>query len=290
MKNIFKYLPLIAVIALASCAKEAPSKSSVESGFDKFTGTLPTVAISRNVDCNAIEGYATVLVTYSGITTSLDSLSVGVLSDTDPTFRTASFTKYESAADGTVSLKAKVSPNKTFYIRGVVACTAGTSYSDVIEVKVPDIPFYLKVPGQYAATVTSAANGAEYNNTLTVVANSSDPENKCYIFGIEPYWFGEGYGSDVTKALNVCEATIDSETKTLTIENQSSIHLGSRVIMGVDAPDLASAQYYSDIVFKMTDDDNGLYRANAFVTVVVSESGEGENEDAYLGNVTYVIK
>ena len=290
MKNIFKYLPLVAVIALASCAKEAPSKSSVESGFDKFTGTLPTVAISGNVDCNAIEGYATVLVTYSGITTSLDSLSVGVLSDTDPTFRTASFTKYESAADGTVSLKAKVSPNKTFYIRGVVACTAGTSYSDVIEVKVPDIPFYLKVPGQYAATVTSAANGAEYNNTLTVVANSSDPENKCYIFGIEPYWFGEGYGSDVTRALNVCEATIDAETKTLTIENQSSIHLGTRVINGVDATDLASAKYYADVVFKMTDDDNGLYRANAFITVVVSESGEGENENAYLGDVTYVRK
>ena len=295
MKNIFKYLPLVAVIVLASCAKEAPSKSSVESGFDKFTGTLPTVAISADAECDAIAGYATVVVTYSGISTSLDSLSVGVLSDSDPTFRNASFTKYESPADGTVSLKAKVTPNKTYYIRGVAACTGGTSYSDVIEVKVPDVPFYVKAIGAYAGKIQSAADGTVYNNTITIVAAESDPEHTCYVYGIEPYYVANGYGTDVTKALNVCVATIDNEANTITIENASSIHLNSstarRYLYGFNGPDPASAEYGFDVVFKLGNDGTSLVMANAIGTVNVNtESGDAQFEDYYYGGVTYAKK
>lgn len=295
MKNIFKYLPLVAVIALASCAKEAPSKDSVESGFDKFTGTLPTVTISSKTECDAIAGYATVQVTYTGITTSLDSLSVGVLSDSDPTFRNASFTKAENPADGTVTLKAKVSPNKTFYIRGVAACTAGTSYSDVIEVKVPDVPFYVKAIGSYAGKIQSAADGTEYNNTITIVANESDPEHSCYVYGIEPYYTKNGYGTDVTRALNVCAATIDNDANTITIENGASIHLNSatarRYLYGFNGPDPASAEYGYDVVFKLGNDGASLIMANGIGTVNYNtESGESSFEDYYYGGVTYSKK
>lgn len=295
MKKIFKYLPLVAVIALASCAKEAPSKSSVESGFTEFTVTLPTVAISSKAECDAIAGYATVQVTFSGITAGLDSLSVGVLSDSDPTFRTASFTKVESPADGIVTLKAKVTPNSTYYIRGVAACTAGTSYSDVIEVKVPDVPFYVKVIGAYAGEIKSAADGSEYNNTITVVADNEDPEHKCYIYGIEPYYTKNGYGTDVNKALNVCAATIDNEASTLTIGNGESIHLNSstarRYIYGFDGPDPTSAKYGVDVVLKLGKDGTSLTMANAIGTVMVStESGEASFEDYYYGGVTYAKK
>ncbi len=296
MKNIFKYLPLIAVIALASCAKEAPSKSSVESGFDNFTGTLPTVAISADAECDAIAGYATVVVTYSGISASLDSLSVGVLSDSDPTFKNAYFTKLETPADGTVSLKAKVTPNKTFYIRGVVACTGGTSYSDVIEVNVPDVPFYAKVAGAYAGSIQSAADGTKYNNTITIVVDQEDPEHLCYIYGIEPYYVAQyGYGTDVTKALNVCVATIDNDANTLTIENGASLHLSSstarRYLYGFSGPDPTSAEYGHNVVFHLGKDGSSLVLPNAIGTVNYNtESGESSFEDYYYGGVTYAKK
>ncbi len=293
MKKIFKYLPLVAAIALASCAKEAPSKSSVESGFTKFTGTLPTVSIASNAECHPLDGYATVKVTYTGITTSLDSLSVGVLSDTDPTFRTANYTKIENPADGVVSVNAKVTPNKTFYIRGVVACTAGTSYSDVIEVKVPDVPFYAKIAGIYATKVTSAAYGDEYTNTITVVLDESDPQNKCRIFGLEPYWEKQGYGTDVTKPLNYCNATIDNDAKTLTIQVGTNLHLTTaseaRYLYGFDDPDPKKASdEYIDVVFKWGSDDASLYLPNGYGTVMVSTSdGKASFEDYYYGNISY---
>lgn len=294
MKKIFKYLPLLAVIALASCAKEAPSKSSVEAGFDEFTGTLPTVTISSKAECDAIEGYATVKVTYSGITDGLDSLSVGVLSDSDPTFRTANFTKVENPKDGTVSLKAVVTPNKTYYIRGVVACTAGTSYSDVIEVKVPDVPFYVKAIGAYSGEVTSAADGSKYTNTITVVAVSSDPQNKCYIFGIEPYYTSQGYGTDVTKALNVCAATIDNENKCLRIANATSINLrgsdgSSRYIYGFKDVDPTTSEYGEDVVLKLVGEDT-FQISHAFGTVKMNADGTGGFEDYYNGGVSYKKK
>lgn len=293
MKKIFKYLPLLAVITLASCAKEAPSKDSVESGFTKFTGTLPTVSIASNAECHPLDGYATVKVTYTGITTSLDSLSVGVLSDTDPTFRTANYTKIESPADGTVSVNAKVTPNKTFYIRGVVACTGGTSYSDVIEVKVPDVPFYAKIAGTYAAKVTSADDGSEYTNTLTVVLDESDPQSKCRIFGLEPYYVKNGYGTDVTRPLNYCDATIDNDAKTLTIENGTNLHLttsdASRYLYGFDNPDPEKASDdFVDVVFKWGTDDASLYLPNGYGTVAVAkDSGKASFEDLYHGDISY---
>lgn len=295
MKNIFKYLPLVAVLALASCAKDAPSKSSVESGFDKFTGTLPTVTISSKTECDAIAGYATVQVTYTGITSSLDSLSVGVLSDSDPTFRNASFTKVENPSDGTVTLKAKVSPNKTFYIRGVAACTGGTSYSDVIEVKVPDVPFYAKIAGAYAGTMQSAADDSEYNNTITIVVDESDPENTCYVYGVEPYYTANGYGTNVTKALNFCAATIDNDANTITIANGESIHLNSstsrRYLYGFNGTDPASADYGYDVVFRLAEDGSSLVLTNAIGTVNVdTESGKASFEDYYFGGVTYTKK
>lgn len=294
MKKIFKYLPLVAAaIMMASCAKEAPSKSSVESGFKKFDVTLPTVTIDSKATCDASNGTATVKVTYTGITSNLDSLSVGVLSDTDPTFRTAYFTKVENPADGTVTVDATVTPNKTYYIRGVVACTAGTSYSDVIEVKVPDVEFWQKVPGVYAGNVQSAADNTKYTNKITIVASSENPETKCYVFGMEAYWESKGYGLDTSKALNCCDATIDSDAKTITIKVGSSLRLGSstatRYIYGFDSADPETAsEEYTNVVLKWGSDDASLVIDNAYATVVVSkETGKAQYEDFYYGGITY---
>lgn len=294
MKNIFKYLPLVAAaVMMASCAKEAPSKSSVESGFKKFDVTLPTVTIDSKATCDALNGTATVKVTYTGITSSLDSLSVGVLSDSDPTFRTANFTKVENPADGTVTVDAVVTANKTYYIRGVVACTAGTSYSDVIEVKVPDIEFYQKVPGVYVGNVQSAADNTKYTNKITIVASSADPETKCYVFGMEAYFEKNGYGTDTSKPLNYCEATIDGKAKTITISNGSNLHLSSsaatRYIYGFDTDDPETASDdFVDIVLKWGSDDASIVIDKAYATVTVSkETGKASIEDYYYGGITY---
>ncbi len=301
MKKIVKYLPLIAVLALASCTKDAPSKSEVEEGFSKFEGTMPEVTISSTVsEINALAGYAVVDVTYSGLSQDgLSNLSVGVLSDTDPTFINAEFTKVSSPADGTVKVKAKVSANKLCYIRGVVAFDGGTSYSDVIEVKVPDIPFYAKVAGHKftCATVTSGAYGDEYNNVSILVELEGDSTEECRVWGMEVYYNSKGgYGQNTASTLNSALGVIDNENSTITIPAYSYLYLATAsnyyFISGLDAPTYDEASSYGeDIVLTWDEDKGALNIENGWVTITKSKStGKAGLDDAYNGGISFVRK
>ncbi len=293
MKKIFKLLPLAAAIALASCTKDAPSKSEVEAGFAKYDGPMPTVTISDKVESDPMAGTATVDVTFSGLSNELKDLSFGVLSDTDPTFADAKFAKLTEVADGTVTVKAQVSAGKTNYIRGVVAFEAGTVYSDVVEVKVPDVPFYIKIPGKYTcAGIYSYGTESKIAVTWTIVADETDPEHKCRIWGIEPYYYSKGYGKDTSSKLNSVEAVIDSEARTLTIKDGSYISLATSTdyyyVRGVDAPIFDDAEYYADMVLKLDADCANLTLVNGFQTITVSrETGESDGFNYYDGGVTF---
>lgn len=299
MKKTVKYLPLIAALALASCAKDAPSKSEVEAGFSKFEGTMPEVTISSTVsEINALEGYATVEVTYSGLSQDgLDNLSVGVLSDTDPTFINAYYTKVESPADGTVKVKARVSANKTYYIRGVVACDAGTSYSDVVEVKVPDIPFYAKVAG-YKFTcpeIVSGAYGDSYKNISILVELEGDSIEECRVWGLEVYLnYKKRYGQTTASALNSAVGTIDNEKCTITIPSFGYLNMATSsnyyFITGLDAPTYDEASSIKEDVVLTWDEGTGsLNIKNGWVTVTQDKStGKLGLDDAYNGGISFV--
>ncbi len=281
MKKIFKYLPLIAVLALASCAKDAPSKSEVEAGFDKFDGTMPEVTISSKVsEIDALEGYAVVELTYSGLSQDgLANLSAGALSDSDPTFLNASFTKLESPSDGTAMLKVKVSANKTYYVRGVVAFDGGTSYSDVLEVKVPDVPFYAKVPGTYSGAANSYW-GNDYTLSVQVV---SDPEDKTkvLVYNLDAYFVSKGYTA--AKGYNIYSGTIDEENLCIVVESGQptgyvSSSQGAIVLYGFDDPSPEDGDMGADIILNVDSDCSAITIPNAFG--IASNSGWWE---IYLG-------
>lgn len=293
MKNIFKYLPVVAVLAFASCSKDAPSKSEVEAGFDSFDGVLPTVTIAASAtEVNPVAGYASVELTFSGLTAeALDSLSVGLLADTDSTFANATFTATEPV-DGSVVLKGKVTPNSTCYLRGVVASLQGTVFSDVVKVEVPDIPFYQKIVGQWGATVVSGHDDTEYENIIHIVADETSPEGLCLIYGIDPFLFSQGIGVNTQSPVNVVKAMIDNDKCTLTIANYSLLFAtanASYYFVGFDAPSAEEAEDFANLVISLTEDGKGLYIENGFGLLSVA-GDEAGLYDYYAGGVTYVKK
>lgn len=293
MKKIFKYLPVIAVLAFASCSKDAPSKSEVESGFNVFEGTLPTVTIAASAsEVDPVAGYASVELTFSGLTAEhFDSLSVGLLADTDSTFANASFTAAEPV-DGSVVLKGKITPNSTCYLRGVAASIQGTVFSEVLKVEVPDIPFYQKILGQWGATIVSEVYGSEYDNIISIVSDEKNPEGLCMIYGIDPFLFSQGLGTNTQSKTNVVKALIDNDKCTLTIANQSLLLSGtsaSYFLVGLDAASLDAAEDFSDVIMSLTEDGTGLYIENAFGLLQIAGE-EGGLYDAYAGGITYTKK
>lgn len=278
-----RYIQLLSVLALsvatlASCSKLAPSKAEVEAGFDA-AAALPTLAISGAAECDAINGVVTVPVTVSGLPADLTDLSLGLLSSTDPTFASSKFVAVENPANGTVSMNGAVTANTTYYVKAVAASPkGGTAYSEVITVDVPDIPLYYKVPGAYSGTIVSDAYGDVYNNTLTITSDEEDPENYCYISGIEPYYTGKGIANKV-------QAQIDEASNSLIIPMGADINYNGKYLVGLNAAHMDDASGYAAITFKMTASGD-LYLVNGFFTFDASD----EAEDAYGGDVTFKRK
>jgi hypothetical protein len=296
MKNILKYMPLVAALALVSCVKDAPSKSEVEAGFDKFTGTMPTVTIASSVSSvDALAGTATVEVTFAGLSDELDSLSIGVLSDTDPTFANASYTKCAKPANGTMTLKAKVSANKHYYLRGVAAFNKGTSYSDVIEVDVPDIPFYAKVDGGKftCAKVTSGAYGDEYDKMSLLVSVFGEKNDSCRVWGLEIYYNYKGYGQTTKSTMNSAIGLIDNEKSTITIPAYSYLYMATSsayyYTVGLDAPTYDDAQNFTDMVLTWNENAAALDVKNGWCTLkVAKDTGKSSLDDAYNGGISFI--
>ncbi len=282
MKNIVKFASVIALgLALASCSKEAPGKSEVEAGFETFKGSLPTLTLAANPTVDAVAGTAEVELTISGLDTTLDSLSVGVLSSTDPTFATSTITLVENPTDGKVKVLATVAPNKTYYLKATASCLQENSYSETLEVKVPDVPFCYKVPGTYAGTTESLAYGDAYDkHVITILKHETDVQ-KCYVCDLDPYWYGQGA---LTAKYNWfwVEANIDNEQQTITIPNGSDFHCTGfkegfeYAVLGVDESGASGV----DLVFKFDPATSVLTMLNSFYTYKIDVSGAEEDASA----------
>ncbi len=286
MKRYFNILSVIATASLlfASCSQLAPSKAEVEAGFSPLT-PLPTLTIAGAPVCDALNGTVTVPVTVDGLSANAGVLEVGILSSTDPSFKSSKFKAVENPTSGTVNMVGAVTANTTYYIKAVASSpTGGTAYSDVITVDVPDIPLYAKAPGTYSGTVVSDAYGDEYTSTIYIVSDDEEPTKYVWIGGIEPYWAGEGApGKDFD--YNYVLASVDEENGCLVVAVGADLHLSGRMIAGLNSDHMSTATNYAPLTFAMTKSGD-LYRANAFMTLM----SNGDAEDCYAGGVTYKRK
>ncbi len=283
MKKYIQYFFVAAAtLLLASCAKLAPSKAEVEAGFEA-PETLPSLTIG-SAECDALNGIVNVSVTVSGLPANTENLSLGILTSMTPDFASSKFVAVENPTEGNVTMKGAVTANTTYYVKAVAASPKGGSvYSDVITVDVPDIPLWAKAPGTYTGTVVSEAYGDNYTNTIYVIADEEDPENVVWIGGIEPYYAGDYPGKDLD--LNYVKATVDEKNGCLVVALGEDVHLGGRVIAGLNAASMNDATSYAAVTFKMTASGD-LFRAEAFQTITSS----GSAEDSYAGNATYKRK
>lgn len=286
MKRYFNILSVIATasLLLASCSQLAPSKADVEAGFSPLT-PLPTLTIAGAPVCDALNGTVTVPVTVDGLSANAGVLEVGILSSTDPSFKSSKFKAVENPTSGTVNMVGAVTANTTYYIKAVASSpTGGTAYSDVITVDVPDIPLYAKAPGTYTGPVVSDAYGDDYTSTIYIVSDDEEPTKYVWIGGIEPYYAANGLTGKTFES-NYVKASVDEENGCLVVALGADMHYGGRMIAGLDSDHMETATNYAPLTFAMTKTGD-LYRANAFMTL----KSNGDAEDCYAGGVTYKRK
>lgn len=287
MKNIFKSV-FVAALALAAvaCNKAAPEKSEVEAGF-AAKAPVPTAAIdAASFSSDGLT--ATVKVSFTGITKeAMDSLSIGLVYGTDPTFASSKFEAVEDLKDGSYTLTVTAVTNTKMYFMAAAANVGGTCYSEVLEKDIPDLPFHVKVAGTYVGNVVSSAYGDEYTQAIEIIVDEEDP-TVCIVSGFEPYYLKK-YGLKYPNG-NYCIGTIDDETSTITVPKGSYLHLyegNDSFVAGVDSDSFKTAENLADITFKSTADGN-LYRYEAFGSQSMGEDGKYAWEDQYAGGVTYV--
>jgi hypothetical protein len=282
MKIHIKYFSVVlAALAFVSCDKLAPGKAEVESNF-ATPKVLPSLTIGEAV-ADAAHKVVNVSVTVSGMPADASDIELGVLTSLDPAFASSRFVAAKEVADGTFIMQGAVTPDATYYVMAVAtSLESGASYSDVIEVAVPKVPFWAQLPGSYVGHVESELEDSQkYDNTLIVVADEKDPEHYVWIADIEPYWAYDGGHSGETLEFNYVRASVDEANKCLVIADRADIHLGGRIVRGVDAVSIYDAEYYAPIVFEVLK-DGSLYRKNAYTTYA-----GGDLENSWGGDVTY---
>ena len=242
MKNIFKFAAIALLASAAISCQGALEKDEVEAGFAKEQA-LPVVTISPEVECDAVLGIAKVTFTVSRAA-GVDGLEVGVISDTDPSFYNSAFTKLENPSEGTFTINAKVIPNTTAYIKAVAGCNSGSTYSETITVEVPDVPFYLKVPGNYRCGTFTSYFDDEVSMNFNIVADEEDPL-KVTVENLEPYFAANGYTAD--KGVNVYEGEIDEENMEVIVYRGQLVGYKDVYIDGFDNADPDVAEYMDDI-------------------------------------------
>ena len=288
MKNIFKGV-FVAALAFAAvaCNKAVPEKSEVEAGF-VAKAPVPTAVI--DAESFSSDGLtATVKVSFTGITKeAMDSLSIGLVYGTDPTFASSKFEAVEDLKDGSYTLTVNAVTNTKMYFMAAAANVGGTCYSEVLEKDIPDLPFHVKVVGTYVGNVVSSVyDDGKYTQAIEIIVDEKDP-TVCIVSGFEPYYLKK-YGLKYPDG-NYCIGTIDDETSTITIPKGSYLNLyeeNDSFVVGVDSDSFKTAENIADITFKSTADGN-LYRYEAFGPQSMGEDGKYTWEDQYAGDVTYV--
>mgnify|MGYP003316971257 CR=1 FL=1 len=245
MKNIFKFAAIALLASAAISCQGALEKDEVEAGFAPKQ-ELPVVAISPEVECDAILGIAKVTFSITRVA-GAEGLEAGVISDTDPSFYNSTFTAVESPAEGTFTVTAKVIPNTTAYIKAVASNNSGSAYSETITVQVPDVPFFYKVPGNYRSGSFMSYFDDEVAMNFNIVADDEDPL-KVTVENFEPYFASNGYTAD--KGVNVFEGEIDEENMEVIIYRGQLVGYKDVYLDGFDNEDPDVAEYMDDVHIK----------------------------------------
>ena len=280
-RNILRLLSISAVVvlALASCTDSALVKSEVEAGWNANSANIPTVTLGEIT----LEGKGQdVVITGSTISTSGELLEAGIELSTDEGFN-PSQTTYIVVEDVTTfgSIVAKMGAMTTYYIRAYGVVAEGMAYSDVKSVTTKDLPLIDKVCGTFQGTVVSQAYGDSY--TSQIVVEPGTTEGTVVIYNIEPYYAVKGYVKGT--GLNYVEAILDEANQAVVVPYGTDMHLGGRVIVGINTADWTTATGYAHLTFVSQGGGTILFQVNGFGTM----TSEGA-EDNYAGAVKYTRK
>lgn len=265
MKTSIFYLS-ISLLLSVSCSK-ALEKSEVEKDFTP-KGEVPTATISSTIDVDEYEQTAVVNVTFSGVTSDMKGLELGVISSTDPGFVESKVTLIDTPADGTYQVKVSVTAGKTNYIKAMAANLDGASYSDRLTINVPDIPWQYKIASEYVGDFApDAANSSATTYEKHVIKTEvAEDFSTVTFYDIDPY-VKEKYKGYESGKVNLATGTLDLEARTVTFT------VGS---MGVDI----SASPYN-IAGVASVEDGSYSMAKEFVITF--------NEDASTMTLPYYI-
>lgn len=214
MKNTFKYIIAFAMgLAAVSCNK-ALEKDEVEAGFAPKS-EIPTVTTPVVEDVVAVEKKVVVSVTFAGFSEETDSLELGFLVTTDPTFSKTKAVLVDPAtvgADGKVTVDLPVTIATKNYIRATASSVSGTNFSETVEVDVPDIPWYQAMAASYSGDAYSYWDETSCSYPGHTISVAADGDAKTVTFtNFDALAVGNGIPSVITGAY-------DEATRTVSIE------------------------------------------------------------------------
>lgn len=198
-------------LTLAASCNKALEKDVVEAGFAPAPA-VPTVSNLVVSEVNEIEKKAVITATFAGVSADLDSLEIGFMSSTDPTFANSSAVLVENPADGTFSVEVPVMPGATNYFVAMAATTGGANYTQVLPCEVPDIPMWAKLAESYAGTYYSWYDGSAAN---AVHLQISEDHSEVMLYNFDPF-LSSALKRDPAPGLNCLTGKLDQENYTIT--------------------------------------------------------------------------
>ncbi len=200
-------------LAAVSCAKTL-EKAEVEAGFAP-KGEIPTVTTPVVQDIVAVDKKVVVSVTFSGYTAETDSLELGFLVTTDPTFMESKAVFVDPAkipAGGTVTVDIPVTIATKNYIKATAASVSGANFSETVEVDVPEIPWYQAMATSYKGDAFSYWDETECSWPGHTIIVEADGENSTMTFSnFDALALKNGIPSVIT-------GPYDEATRTVTFE------------------------------------------------------------------------
>ena len=233
MKNTFKYIIAFALgLAAVSCNKTL-EKDEVEAGFAPKS-EIPTVTTPVVEDVVAVEKKVVVSVTFAGFSEETDSLELGFLVTTDPTFTKTKAVLVDPATvgtDGKVTVDLPVTIATKNYIRATASSVSGTNFSETVEVDVPDIPWYQAMAASYSGDAYSYWDEDSCSYPGHTISVAADGDAKTVTFtNFDAFAVGNGIPSVITGAYDEATRTVSVE---ITADGVFDVGLAAAGIMAV---------------------------------------------------------
>lgn len=272
MKNTFKYIIAFALgLAAVSCSKTL-EKAEVEAGFAPKSD-IPTVTTPVVEDVVPVDKKVVVSVTFSGYSEATDSLELGFLVSTDPTFASSKAVILDPAtipADGKVTVDLPVTISTKNYIKATASSVSGSNFSETVEVDVPSVPWYQAMAASYTGNAYSYWDETSCSWPSHTISVEADAENSTVTFSnFDALAIANGFPSVVTGSYDDATRTVSFA---LAEDFTFDIGLAAAGIIAVPmTAEFDTAPSYS-IVFsedytKMTVQPYGLYAAGSWYEI-----------------------